>query len=119
MKTVTRKQFESAVSIVNKYQAQVRSELKNIESMTKGSSKFLNVSNETKLHNVDASVRLLNLLRAYLYNEGFEMRGYFNIIVGDLSCISLSEFMKCRNTGKKTNEELQELCLMAGVELKP
>ena len=72
---------------------------------------------ETKIGEVDCSVRLWGKIRDYFYDElGV---GWHEIRVSDQSKISLSKFSKRRNAGKGTIEELQELCFYGGVTLQP
>jgi hypothetical protein len=39
--------------------------------------------------------------------------------ISELSKISISKYLKCRNAGKSTLKELKELCFYAGISLQP
>jgi hypothetical protein len=79
-------------------------------------SKFAKAIREASLFDADLSIRCLNVFHANKDKLGIDLS--LNK-VKDLSKLSIREFLSCRNAGKKTAEELKELCFYAGVELMP
>ena len=78
-------------------------------------SKFAKAIREASLFDADLSIRCLNVFHANKDKLGIDLSLHK---VKDLSKLSIREFLSCRNAGKKTAEELKELCFYAGVELR-
>lgn len=80
-----------------------------------GISKFSKYNSETLLYDTACSVRLLNILKANDDKLGITVN--WETKLKDLNGVSMSNFLQCRGAGKKTLEELKELCFYSGVEL--
>ena len=108
---ISRQEYLNAIEIINKY--------KTFEAQQKGyeinvNSKFSHVTKDTLLLDV-ASVRILNILKCYEEVTGIKMSK--STKVGDLSKISLRKFRGFRGVGRKTINELKELCFYADIPL--
>jgi DNA-directed RNA polymerase alpha subunit len=114
---ITYEQFQEALKIVNEYKTQLEEHYKIAKKEIEGISKFANVTKETKLYDTDLSVRCLNILRANDDKLGIDANWEMN--VKELSKLSMSKFLQCRVAGKKTLQELKELCFYADVKLLP
>jgi DNA-directed RNA polymerase alpha subunit len=109
---VTKKEYLCALHIVKAYQEQIKNE-------------FQEVTNEVVLHpemNISevsfsiVSVRLRNCLGSLGY---YCRHGEGGALFQDLETLSFSKFKNHRNVGKKTIEELLQVCAKAGIKLKP
>jgi DNA-directed RNA polymerase alpha subunit len=78
----------------------------------KSESKFKDISYSSKFKDIDISTRLYNCISLAL-NTSFLKNESISI----LSNISLQEACMWRSIGKKSINELCELCLCAGIEL--
>ena len=113
---ITYKQFKEALNIVNEYKTHIEEHYKIAKKEIEGFSKFTNVTKETKLCDTDISVRCLNIL---IENKDKLSINSWDIKLQELSKLSMSKFLQCRNAGKKTLQELKELCFYADVKLLP
>jgi hypothetical protein len=114
---VSYEEYCEAVEVIKQYKLQLETHLDKLTKEVNDLGKFAGVTSETKIGEVDCTVRLWGKIRDYFYDElGV---GWHEIRVSDLSKISLSKFSKRRNAGKGTIEELQELCFYGGVTLQP
>lgn len=114
---ITHQQFREALNIVNEYRTQIEKHYKFAKKEIESISKFANVTKETKLYDTDISRRCLNILR--LNGDFLGINVNWNTKVKELSKLSMSQFLKCRIAGKKSLNELKELCFYADVKLKP
>lgn len=114
---ITYEQFQDALKIVNEYKTQLEEHYKIAKREIEGISKFANVTKETKLYDTDLSVRCLNILKANADKLGINVNWEMNL--SELSKLSMSKFLQCRIAGKKTLQELKELCFYADVKLLP
>ena len=114
---ITRKEFERALKIVNKYSSQIELHYKEVNDKVNNVSKLANITKDSKLGDVDLSVRLINILRAN--EDKFNIDASWNMKLEELSNVSMSKFLECRVAGKKTLHELKEVCYYAGVDLLP
>lgn len=112
---ITYAQFQDALKIVNDYKTQLEEHFKNVKKEIGGISKFAKYNSETLLYDTDSSVRLLNILKANHDRLGITVN--WETKLKDLNGVSKSKFLQCRRAGKKTLEELKELCFYSGVEL--
>ena len=81
-------------------------------------SKFVNVTKETQIKKLWLSSRLRFFICSYeCYEKGVCLDT--DSKVKDLSKISLQKAMRARCVGKKTLQELKDLCFYAGVEMAP
>jgi len=114
---ITYEQFQDALKIVNEYKTQLEEHYNIAKKEIEGISKFANVTKETKLYDTNLSVRCLNILRANDDKLGINANWEMKLV--ELSKLSMSKFLQCRIAGKKTLQELKELCLYADVKLLP
>ena len=114
---ITYEQFQEALKIVNEYKTQLEEHYKIAKKEIEGISKFANVTKETKLYDTDLSVRCLNILRAN--DDKLGINANWEMKLKELSKLSMSKFLQCRIAGKKTLQELKELCFYADVKLLP
>lgn len=113
---ITRKEFDRAINIIHAYYEQESKLLSEVKNEINFLPKFKFVKPEHGLCDVDMSVRLFNILR---FNF-FKGRGWNDDPrISELSTISKNDFIKCRNAGKKTLDELEQICLCAGIKLLP
>ena len=114
---ITYEQFQEALKIVNEYKTKLEEHYKIAKKEIEGISKFANVTKETKIYDTDLSVRCLNILRAN--EDKLGINGKWEMKLKELSKLSMSKFLQCRFAGKKTLQELKELCFYADVKLLP
>jgi len=114
---ITYEQFQDALKIVNEYKTQLEEHYNIAKKEIEGISKFANVTKETKLYDTNLSVRCLNILRANDDKLGINANWEMKLV--ELSKLSMSKFLQCRIAGKKTLQELKELCFYADVKLLP
>jgi len=112
---ITYAQFQDALKIVNEYKTQLEYHFKDVKKEIEGISKFSKYNSETLLYDTDCSVRLLNILKANDDKLGITVN--WETKLKDLNGVPMSKFLQCRGAGKKTLEELKELCFYSGVEL--
>lgn len=121
---VTRKQFQNALKIINKYEIQTNKQIRNLTidkaiitkaKLTLPPLSKLNIN--TKLIDIKNSVRLLNILD--INSEKLNLPRPFNELkIQSLNEMSKLKFFQCRNSGLKTLSELEEICVYAGISLK-
>jgi hypothetical protein len=124
---VTYDEFQAALMVVNEYKTQLEDHYKqagkNIEQAEKeinSVSKFVNVTPETDIVDiVGISVRLLNVLKAAQDELGIISSTPYSFAIRDLSNVSMKKFLTIRYSGKKSLDELKELCFYAGVTMIP
>lgn len=114
---ITYKQFQKALNTVKKYQAQEEARVNKINTEVSSALKFLNL--DTILYDTNISVRLLNILQSSSAEQHLGIRINGSTKIKEFSKISISKFMKIRNSGKKSLKELQEFCTNSGITLLP
>ena len=107
---ITNEEYQKALSIVKEYRQQCVNVITEIDKNTDKYSEFRN----TKLVDTPLSVRALNVL---FYND-FELN-YYDSLVKDLANISRTELLRCRNFGKKSLVEIDNLCKQANILMRP
>ena len=112
---ITYAQFQDALKIVNEYKTQLEYHFEDVKKEIEGISKFSKYNSETLFYDTDCSVRLFNILKANDDKLGITVN--WETKLKDLNGVSMSKFLQCRVAGKKTLEELKELCFYSGVEL--
>lgn len=111
---ITQEEYTKALNTIKDYKLQLEKEIKEINRELKAVSKFINVTKDTKVWDVNCTVRL----RKFLKDE-FNLNG-IETCVSDLSVISKTKFLEVKN--KHTIElfkELFEICYYANVQLQP
>jgi hypothetical protein len=114
---ITYNEFQKALKIVNEYKTQLETHLKEVTKEVNSIGKSANVNAEIKFFNADCSVRLKNNIMSNREKLGIDCNDEMKI--SELSKISISKYLKCRNAGKSTLQELKELCFYAGISLQP
>jgi hypothetical protein len=105
---ISRKEFLSALKVVNDYRKQLKDELDSINDDTAGIPNHLFISNDTPIRDINMSSRLLNVLinnRDKLSVPGLTL----DSSVSALLVISLTNLMECKNLGDKTAMEFKSL----------
>jgi DNA-directed RNA polymerase alpha subunit len=111
---ISRESYLKALEVVKEYRNQCNEDLKDIKD----------VFNSDELRNkllvdVGLSVRCLNILHANHERLGIENLNWGKARVVDLGNVSEIELRKCRNMGKRSLDELKELCQKAKIILRP
>jgi len=115
MNPITLEQYQEALKVVQEYKTQLQNHYNQIISEVDSVSKFADHDGETLIIDTNISVRLINILVGNLHHlVGIYGR---DAKIKDMEGMSMRSFLKCRNVGKETLKELQELCFYAGVTL--
>jgi hypothetical protein len=122
---ITYHEFKKALNVVNKYIKQHEIDLESLSPVNdktvnpepENHAEFAHVHAEMRVCDTNCTPRLYNTLRFSSQRFGIDWNR--EIKMKDLSNISVSEFLKCRNVGVNTVEELKEMCFHAGVTLQP
>lgn len=112
---ITTEQVANALQILKDYEKQIKEELKIYKKELDSLPKFIKVTKETSVFDLDCSVRLKNILKSQSDVLGIN----YDFCVGDLSNVSESKFKGVSGVGSKYIDELKEICLYANVTLKP
>lgn len=108
---ITYKQFLAAALIVNEYRLQTEANASRFKALTKVKDLLLNIpTRETLIKDANLSVRALNALK----NEGLDTKR-----IGDLDNYRISDLSAMPSMGKKSIEEIKDLCFLCGTVLKP
>ena len=107
---ITNEEYQKALSIVKAYRQQCVDVITEIDENT---DKYYELRN-SKLGDSDLSVRVMKVL---FFNH-FELN-QFDSLVKDLANISRSELLRCRNLGKKSLIETEDLCKQANILMRP
>jgi len=102
---ITEEEYRHAVSIIEKYVEQKRSEIKKAEMVLKTSKGGFEL-----MENADFTYRTMMALR----NNGLNYMSTLNDVVK----ISKKDLLDTRNVGKKTISEIQEVLKSYGLKLK-
>lgn len=108
MERVTYDEYRKALEVVKKYRDQCVDVIKESELSIDKNSEQLNI----RLLDTELSVRALNSL-IFGYGLGFDSK------VIDLSNVSRSTLLRVRNFGKKSLDEIEELCYFSGIKMRP
>jgi len=103
---ITHEEFKKAIAIVKEYQLQVENDYKSKKI------EFLNIeltaySPDTKLWDMDVSVRLLNLLKVKEIS--------MDSTIHEISLVPENELLKIRGFGKEILKELRKIKYLAGL----
>jgi ERCC4-type nuclease len=107
---ITYEDYKTALSIVKEYRKQCADVLAEIDQST---DKYYELRNR-KLDNTLLSARAINVL----FFGGFGLER-FRGSVKDLANISRMELMRCKNSGRKTVSEIEDLCREANISMLP
>src|SRR5690606_28966717 len=110
---VTYQECLEALEIVKKFKKQISDLHTDVEDKVGAISKFINVDKETKLYRLPLSNRTINILKKM--NQIDFLEG----TIEELANISLKELSRTKDAGRKTIDEIKELCLFANLDMKP
>ena len=113
---ITYNKFQKALKIVNEYKKHLESHFVEVSKEVNAIGPFASVNPETKLYQTECSQRLLSVLFQNKEKLGIDFN--METKISELSKISMGKFLQCRCAGKKTLQELKELCFYAGVSLQ-
>ena len=105
---ISRKEFLSALKIVNDYKKQLKDELDAINDHTAGIPNHHFISKDTPIRDINISHRLLNVLinnRDKLSVSNLTVDSPLSLLSG----ISLAKLNECKNLGDKTANEFKSL----------
>jgi hypothetical protein len=105
---ISRKDFLSALKIVNDYKKQLKNELDSISDYTATIPNPVFIINDTLIQDVNISSRLMNVL---INNRDKLDVSYLTIDspVSVLSSISYAKLLECKNLGDKTAKEFKSI----------
>ena len=105
---ISRKEFLSALKIVNDYKKQLKYELDSINDHTAAIPNPIFISNDTLIQDINISSRLMNVL---INNRDKLEVSYLTIDspVSLLSSISYAKLLECKNLGDKTANEFKSI----------
>jgi len=106
---ITNEEYQKALSIVKMYKQQCIDCIAEISEIT---DKYYHLRN-SKLGESNLSVRAKNVL---FFND-FDLN-QFDSLVKDLANISRRKLLNCKNLGKKTLDEIDQLCNDANIEMR-
>lgn len=111
MQRITEQEFKNALEVIKNYKAQIEKDSEIIEEPT------VNI-NAAKLVTTVASVRLLNVIKMNMDDIGLADKEFDELIVYDLRKIHLRKFRLCRNCGKQSIQELNNIMWSANLKFK-
>jgi len=106
-------EFLEALSTIRKFKKQVPSLYKEMEEEVNAISKFVYFDKNTKISQLPLSTRALKVLKSMDHIDLEEGR------TQDLAGLSLKELLSTKNAGRRTVDEIKELCLFANLKMKP
>lgn len=109
---ITNEEYQNALQLIKKYRKQCSNVIEEIDDVFDEKYEIRN----TLISNFDfvLSVRTLNTL----FNGNFNLN-QFDSVVKDLAKISKKQLLRCRNFGKKSLDEIEQLCNEANIYLRP
>lgn len=107
---ITETEYQKALSIVKKYRQQCIDCISEIDENT---DKYFTLRN-SKIGDSKLSVRAKNVL--FFNDFGLNQ---FESLVKDLANVSRYDLLRCRNLGKKSLVEIEELCKEANILMRP
>lgn len=124
---ITHKEYYDALTLVRKYRDQVMKDAKEVEDdsylileSVDNMKRFEEVTPDTLIDRAHMYLRLYNAIRKALWDKDLHNKNNpCEWKVSRLSEISLMDFSRQRNVGKKTIRELTDLCQCAKITLKP
>ncbi|ASO04592.1 DNA-directed RNA polymerase subunit alpha C-terminal domain-containing protein [Arenibacter algicola] len=110
---ITYYEFLEALSTIRKFKKQVPLLYNAMEEEVNSISKFVGVDKNTKISRLPLSTRTLNVLKA------MDHIGLAEGTTQDLARLSLKELLRTKNAGRRTVDEIKELCLFANLQMNP
>lgn len=115
MKTtkISEKEYKASLDIVKAYLSQLNPKLPSkVLLKFEGPPKFSEVTKNTPIRESGLSVRTFNGVLGTAYYGGFTITK-----VKDLAKLTYNGFLRSRGVGRRSLEELQDLCLSVGIIL--
>lgn len=112
---ITKTQYLKAAQIVLTYRKQLEDEISQLNSEAEQLAKLSSISPETKLIDIEISVRTFNILCSFKRIRWCDYDVFSKIILKDFEGVSLKEIHKERHAGPKTIQEIKDLFNIAGV----
>lgn len=109
---VTYKEFLEALEIVKEFRKQISDLHMDVENKVGTISKFVGVDKDTKIYRLPLSLRAMNVLKK------MDQIDFLDGTAEDLAKISMKELSRTKDAGRKTIDEIRELCLFANLEMK-
>ena len=110
---VTYPEYLDALRTVKRYGKQVAKHNADIQVDMDSVSRFLRVSEDTRIKDIILTRRTKNVLDKM---EGLDSS---NATIGNLRNVSHAELARQKNLGKRTMFEIEELCLYIGIKMLP
>ena len=110
---ITYSQYLKALNIVRLYSKQIAIHQTEIQMDMDSISRFLSVTDDTKIADLPLTRRTMNILQKM---EGVDCS---KNTLKDMENISLTALGQQKNAGRKTMFEIEELCLYTGIKLLP
>lgn len=112
---ITKEQFNEALKVITDYKAQLEKELAETKAILKKNSLFQHLKKDDLLMEVQFSPRLRNSLIEYFKRWNNPVT--WQTTVEKLSEISISKISMQRHVGEKLLQELEEICMCAGIKM--
>lgn len=109
---VTYKEFLKALETVKKFKEQISDLHIDVEDKVGAISKFVSVDQDTKIYRLPLSPRAMNVLKK------MDQIDLLEGTTKDLANLSLKELSRTKDAGRKTIDEIKELCLFANLKMK-
>lgn len=107
---VSYEEFLKALQIINEYKLQVETDYAKLKNHCKSKDVFFEVpTKETLILDADLSVRALNVLK---------VNDFYGKKIGDFENYTINDLCKMKNMGKKTLDEIKELCYLCRVYIR-
>jgi len=110
---ITYFEFLEALTTIRKFKKQVPLLYREMEEEVNAISKFIGVDKNTKICRLPLSTRALNVLKTMDHIDLEEGK------TQDLARLSTKELLRTKNAGRRTVDEIKELCLFANLQMKP
>ena len=124
---ITTEEYNKALKTIQAYYLQIALEVKSVSSDINTLPKFIGITKEDMLINSGISIRAFNAIKSNYFDnlhtyDNISYKSYKDLDKLKVSCLegmSRKELAYLRNFGKKSLDEVIELCLHTGIVLKP
>jgi DNA-directed RNA polymerase alpha subunit len=106
---ITFKQYSAALKIIHDYHIQVKKEFYESQEIIKSLPKYSQATTTTKILDLDISTRLIHAMKA---------ADCENKTIGELQEMEWRDFMRIRNFGWRSMNELNEIFISVGLKPK-
>jgi DNA-directed RNA polymerase alpha subunit len=107
-------EFQAAVETIRLFEKQTRQDEKLARSYTDTLSPFVGITKNTKLKDVGMSIRLFNTLKHHASEWGIDFQ---SAKVSCLENVTRRMLLTCRNFGKRSLTEVEQICKYSGITL--